>query len=121
MLLYFNLDRGFEVFLKIADYSGLGGGSNSTKLYQDWLKVLKVGGVISNFFQLILRVLFKLTLDIIDKGLRVSKVFLKKGLKIKLRNWSSALVAALVLGLSEADRATEEFGGKEDTIHSYGT
>ena len=68
---------------------------------------MKVGGVISSFFQLVLGVPSKLILDIIDKGLEISKVFLKENLTIKSHNRIDAFVAAFILKLSEANGATE--------------
>ena len=43
--------------------------------------MLKVEGLISSIFQLVLGIPFKFALDIIDKGLRVLKVFLEEGLE----------------------------------------
>ena len=63
---------------------------------------------ISDFFQLILGVLPKLTPDAVNEGLRASEVLMEEDLELWPRNWSGALVAALVLGPSEADGATEE-------------
>ena len=82
--------------------------------------MLKVGGVVLSLFQLVLGVLFKLAPDTIDKGLEVSKVFSKKVLELRPPNWSGAFMAALVLGQSEADGATEKSGGKGGTIHLRG-
>ena len=82
--------------------------------------MLKVEGVVSNFFQLVLRVFSKLAPDTIDKSLGVPKVFLEEVLKLRPRDWSSAFMVALVLGPSETDGATEKNGGKENTIHFYG-
>ena len=74
--------------------------------------MLKMGGVISRFFQLVLGVFFKLVLNAINKYLKVLEVFLEKGFEFWPRDWSNAFVAALVLGLSEIDGATKECGGK---------
>ena len=70
--------------------------------------MLKVGCPISDFFQLILGVPPKLTPEAVNEGLGASEVFFKEGLELWPRDWSSALVAALVLSPSEADGATEE-------------
>ena len=82
--------------------------------------MLKVGSVISSLFQLVLGVPSKLTLDAINKGLKVSEVFLEEGFELWLCNWGGALVAAFVMGSSEADGAAEEGGGKWDIIHLSG-
>ena len=71
-----------------------------------------MGGVILSFFQLILRVPFKLALDAIDKGLGVSKVFFKDSLELWPCDWNGTLVTALVLGPSKADGTAKEYGGK---------
>ena len=82
--------------MEIADYSKFIRSPNRIKLYQDRLKMLKVRYPIPSFFQLILRVFFKLTADIINKGLRISKILLEKSLELELNNRSGALVVAIV-------------------------
>ena len=82
--------------------------------------MLKVEGVVLSLFQLVLEVPSKLAPDTIDKGLEVPKVLLEEVLELRPRNRSGAFVAALVLGPSEANGATEESGGKGDTIHPCG-
>ena len=77
-------------------------------------------GIISSLFQLILRVLSKLAPDAINKSLRVPKVLLEKDLEFRPCDCNGALVAALVLGLFEADDAVKESGGKWGTVYSYG-
>ena len=67
-----------------------------------------MGCPISDFFQLILGVPPELTPDAVNEGLRASEVLLEEGLELWPRDWSGALVAALVLSLFEADGATEE-------------
>ena len=67
--------------------------------------MLKVGGVISSLFQLVLG---------------VPKVLSKECLELKLCDWSGALVMALVLGLSKADGAAEEGGSKWGMIDLFG-
>lgn len=79
-----------------------------------------MGAVVSSLFQLILRVLFKLAPDRINKGLAITKVLSQEGLELWLCNRNGALIAALMLGLSEADDATEKSGGKQGTIYSCG-
>ena len=67
-----------------------------------------MGCLIADFFQLILGVPPKLTPDAVNKGLRAPEVLSEEGLELWPRDRSGALVAALVLGPSEADGATEE-------------
>ena len=80
--------------------------------------MLKVGGVILSFFQLVLAVSFKLIPDAINKGLKVSKVFLKENLEVRLCNQSGALMPLLMLGPSGIDTAIKKCGGKSSIIHS---
>ena len=75
---------------------------------------------VSGLFQLVLGVRSKLTPDIINKGLRISKVFMEEGFKFWQRDWSGALVAVLVLSSSEAYSATEKWGCKWGTIYPNG-
>ena len=82
--------------------------------------MLKMGSLISGFFQLVFRVSPKLTPNAVNKGLRASEVFLEERRKLWLRDGSDIFVAAFVLNPSEADGTTEEGGGKEDTIYSCG-
>ena len=82
--------------------------------------MLKVGCPISGFFQLVLGVPPKLTPDAVNKGLGTSEVLSEEGFELWPCNGSGALVAALVLGSSEADGTTEEGGGKGGTIHLCG-
>lgn len=58
-------------------------------------------------FQLVLRVFFELILNIINKGLEILKILLKKGFKVKPHNGSGTLIAAFVLSSSEANNATK--------------
>ena len=82
--------------------------------------MFKVGGLVSSFFQLVLEVLFELSPDAINKCLEVSEVLSEKVVELRPRDRSFAFVAALVLGPSEADGATEECGSKGGTIHPCG-
>ena len=70
--------------------------------------MLKVGCLISDFFQLILGVPPKLTPDAVNEGLRASEIFSKEGLELWPRDQSDALVVTLMLSPSEADRTTEK-------------
>ena len=67
-----------------------------------------MGCPILDFFQLILGVPPKLTPDAINKGLSAFEVLLEEGFELWPHDRSGALVATLVLSLSEADRATKE-------------
>ena len=82
--------------------------------------MLKVGGITSSFFQLVLEVPSKLTSDTINKGLGVSKILSKESFKLWPRDWSGAIVAVLVLGSSEVNGAAEEGGSKQGTIYPCG-
>ena len=79
-----------------------------------------MGGVISSFFQLVLRIPSKLAPDAIYKDLRVPAFFSKEGFELRPHDWSGTLVAALVFGPSETDDATEEGGSKWGTVYSCG-
>ena len=74
--------------------------------------MLKVGDVVSSFFQLVLGIFSKLIPNAINKSLGVLKVFSEKGLELWLRDLNSSLVIMLVLGPFEADNAIEESGVK---------
>ena len=45
--------------------------------------VLKVGGIVLSLLQIVLGIVFIFTSDIIDKSLKISKVFLEKGFKVR--------------------------------------
>ena len=81
--------------------------------------MLKVGGIVSSFFQLVLGISSKLASHAIDKGLGVFEVLSEEVLELRPRDYSGAFVAALVLGPSEANGATEKCGGEKGTIHPY--
>lgn len=69
--------------------------------------MFKVEGVISSFFQLALGIPFKTTLDVINKGLRVFKIFLEESFEIRTYDKNNVFVIALILGPFEADNATK--------------
>lgn len=71
------------------------------------MKVLKIGDVLSSFFQLILGVSSKLTPDCINKGLRISEILLEERFEVKLRVKNGIFVAVLMLSLFEADGTTK--------------
>ena len=70
--------------------------------------MLELGCPILDFFQLILGVPPKLTPNAVNESLRAFEVLLKKSLELWPRDQSGALVAALVLNLSKADRVPKE-------------
>lgn len=57
--------------------------------------------------QISIKVSFKLTPDVDDKGLRVPKVFLEESFETKLYNKSGAFMTRLVLGSFKANDTTE--------------
>ena len=59
--------------------------------------------LILSFFKLVLGVSSKITLNIVDKNLGISKVFLKEDFEFKIYNWSDAFAAAIILGPFEND------------------
>lgn len=69
--------------------------------------MLKMGDIVSSFFQLISEFSFKLTPDFVNKGLRISNIFLEKDIEVGLCDQIGALIATHVLNSSELDRATE--------------
>ena len=74
--------------------------------------MLKVEGVISSLFQLVLEVPSKPTSNAINKALGVSKVFLEEVIKLRPHYQSGAFVAAFLLGPSEANGVAEENSDK---------
>ena len=50
----------------------------------------------------------KLILDIVNKDLRISKIFLKESFKVKLCNRNSILITAFIIGLSKVDGAIKK-------------
>lgn len=69
------------------------------------MEVSKIKDIILGFFQLILKISFKLINDIVNKGLRVNKVFSEKGLEVRPNDRSGAFIAAFVLFLSKSNKA----------------
>lgn len=55
-----------------------------------------------------LKVFSKLASDIINKSLRISKIFLEKDLELWPYKKSDVLIAVLMLGLSKVDSTTEK-------------
>lgn len=51
---------------------------------------------------------YKLTLYVVDKGLRISKIFSKKSFELWPRDCGSVFVTVLMLGQSEANNAMKE-------------
>ena len=83
LLFYLNFNKRFKTFSKIIDYNRLIKSSNKIIFSQNRLKILKMGCLISDFFQLVLKVFSKLVLNIVNKSLEIFKVFLEKDFKLK--------------------------------------
>ena len=64
-------------------------------------------GIVLSLFQLILEVFFKLTLNAINKDMKVLKVLLQKGIKVKIYNRNGTFVATLILSSSDVNNATK--------------
>lgn len=62
-------------------------------------------------------VFFIFTLNIVNKGLKISKIFLEKSIKVGPRDQNGALMAMFVLGLSEANDAKAKWGCEQGIIH----
>ena len=75
-----------------------------------------MGNVVASLFQLVLRVFFQLSSDIINKSLRVPKVFFEKDFEVRLCNRNDAFMLALILSSSEADSVTEVCSYKRGII-----
>ena len=61
---------------------------------------------------MILRVVFELILDIVDKGLKIFKILLKESFNVKLGDKNGALMTAIILDLVKADNTIEKQSGK---------
>ena len=121
LLFYFNLDEKFEAFLKVVDHNWLIQDLNSVKLCQKKLVILEVWCPVLGLFQLVLRVSFKLILNIIDKSLKIPKVFLEKGFEIRPNNRKNTFMAILVLNLSEVNNITKVLNSKQGIIYLSNT
>ena len=77
--------------------------------------------VVSSLFYLVLRVLFKLVPNTIDKGLEVPKILLEKSFELWPCDQSGVLMMALVLSPSKPNNAMEKSGGKRGIIYPCGT
>ena len=66
---------------------------------------------------MVLRVFFKLILYIINKILRISKVFLKKNFKIKLYDKNSALIVVFVLSPPKINNTIEKYAWKQNIFY----
>lgn len=75
------------------------------KLYQNRLKVLKVEYLVLVFFQLVLKISSKLNSDIINKSLKIFKIFLEKSVNVKLYDRSRTYRAMFVLSPSKVNDA----------------
>ena len=81
--------------------------------------MLKMRCLVLGFFQLILGVLPKLILEVVNEGLKTSKIFLKESFKLKLYDKSGAFMVALMLSSSEIDGTIEIGGDEEGIIYLY--
>lgn len=59
-----------------------------------------------------MEVFFELTLDIVNKSLEISEIFLEKDFEIELYNKNGALVIAIMLGPPDANSAIKKENGK---------
>ena len=64
-----------------------------------------------------LKIFSKLTPNILNKGLRTSKVSIKEGFKLRPYDKSSALMVTLLLSSSKAAGATKKYGSKKDIVY----
>ena len=108
LLFYFNFDKRFKAFSKIANYNRFIEDFNKTEFCQDKLKVLKVRCPISDFLQLVLKIFSKLTPNIVNKDLEIFKVFSKKNFKLKLYNQNGVFIETLILSTFEIDNVIEK-------------
>ena len=74
--------------------------------------MLKIWYFISDFFQLVLEVFPKFTSNIINKNLKISKVFLKWNFEVKLYNKNGVFMVVFILDLFDIDGAIEKWDGK---------
>ena len=75
--------------------------------------------LVFDFFQLVPEVFFKLIPDIINKGLKTSKILTKKNFKFKLYDKRSIFMAALMLSSSKINRAIKKCSNKKSIIYFY--
>lgn len=64
--------------------------------------------LVLGFFQLVLRVSFKLISDTVNRGLRAFEVFPEEDFEVRLRDRSSAFMMMFALSLIEADGVMEK-------------
>ena len=114
MVLLFNLkfNKKLEAFLEIANHGKFTGDFDRIQLRHDRLEVLKVKYPIPGFFQLILEVPFKLTPDIVNEDPGNPEVLSKEVFEDEPCDGSGALMATLVLSLSEFNGGMEKWGCK---------
>lgn len=75
----------FKFYLKVLNKNRLIKNSISIKFNKNRIKIFKIKSPIIDFFLLLLRVLFNITLYNIHKNLWVIETFLKKSLKFNLK------------------------------------
>ena len=64
--------------------------------------------IVLSFFELVLEVTFKLTLDVVNKSLKIYKVFLEKDFENEPCDRSSAFVMAYILSPFETNEITKK-------------
>ena len=69
--------------------------------------MFKLRCLVSDLFYLEFRIFSKLSRNIIDKNLRIPKVFLEENFKVRQYNKSSIFVVILILGVSKANNTTK--------------
>ena len=62
---------------------------------------MKIRCIVLNFFKLILKIYFKLIIDVDDESLRVFNIFLEQNLEVRSFNRSDTLMIVFMLGLSK--------------------
>lgn len=82
------------------------------------MKIFKLKYLILKFFYSILKILSKLTLDIIYKDFRVMKIILKKYFKVisSYKNYLLILIIVFIFSQLEADTIIKKQGSKQSLI-----
>ena len=76
------------------------------------MKILEIKGLILDFFYLALKVSFKLILDIDNKGLKISRIFLKKDFELWLYNKNDILIVVFIINLSKNNSIIKKWNTK---------
>ena len=69
---------------------------------------MKVKYLISDFFQLVLRILFKLIPDTVNKGLEILEHLFEKNYKFELYDRSNTLLVIFILSSPKANSVTKK-------------